>query len=238
MMHIYIFCYKAMNIFLSIINKIKYIFNPTKKYRGKYNIDAVYAFSAGGIRYFTVKDPHNLPYKRMVLASKVLNEMHLTLNRNIRDEYIDGMEAILSKQKISYTDIYTLFSILKKDAEIGADLDTYYQLASIYFFDESENPYKYNPVENKNKIKIWKKYNVNTFFLTMRIGHLLDLSPIQVKALQKSSETREKLLKELKEEVQIIKSLGKHQSKTSILAWLKGSIDSLTKRKGKLIFLI
>lgn len=134
----------------------------TEKYRTEY------AFSCGGTAYYRFADITNLPYERGLQALYIYNQIEMRCSRDFLVKYTEATDKILHGKDI---DIYTLNQmneILKQRLSMPTDVELLYQLASVAFFDASENPQVYEEEYAKKKIAKWRKDKEVTAFFSQK----------------------------------------------------------------------
>lgn len=144
-----------------------------REQKNKYRIE--YAFTSGGTKYYRFADITNLPYERGLMALVAYNEVEMRCSREFLIKYQGAVDKLLHDQKIDIFKIQQLNEILKQRLQLPTDVDLLYKLASICFFDESENPAVYEPAYAEKKIAKWRKdKGVHDFFMQTP---LLELMP-------------------------------------------------------------
>ncbi len=144
-----------------------------RKQKEKYRIE--YAFTCGGTKYYRFSDITNLPYERGLMALHVYNEVDMRCSRQFLLRYADTIDKLLREQKIDIFKINQLNEILKQRLTLTTDTDLLYKLASVCFFDKTENPAVYEPDYAEKKIAKWRKdKGVRDFFMQKP---LLELMP-------------------------------------------------------------
>lgn len=144
-----------------------------RKQKEKYRIE--YAFTSGGTKYYRFADITNLPYERGLMAMHVYSEVDMRCSRNFLIHYSDAIDKLLHSKQIDIFKINQLNEILKQRLSMTTDTELLYKLASVCFFDKTENPAVYEPEYADKKIAKWKKDNkANDFFLQKP---LLELMP-------------------------------------------------------------
>ena len=144
-----------------------------RKQKEKYRIE--YAFTSGGTKYYRFADITNLPYERGLMAMHVYSEVDMRCSRNFLIHYSDAIDKLLHSKQIDIFKINQLNEILKQRLSMTTDTELLYKLASVCFFDKTENPAVYEPEYAEKKIAKWKKDNkANDFFLQKP---LLELMP-------------------------------------------------------------
>jgi hypothetical protein len=140
----------------------------TEKYRTEY------AFTCGGTAYYRFADITNLPYERGLQALYIYNQIEMRCSRDFLLKYTEATDKILHGKDI---DIYTLNQmneILKQRLAMPTDVELLYQLASVAFFDATENPAVYEQAYAEKKIAKWRKdKEVAAFFSQKALKELM-----------------------------------------------------------------
>ncbi len=119
-----------------------------------------YAFTVGGVDYYEMDDLLNLPYERAVTCLAFYEEFNQRVNREYLVKHVEAMEKalqIVPGQPLGITDATMLTRYLKERLNFIIDGDLAYKLASVVYFDKTENPTVYDPKYNQAKIAFWKK---------------------------------------------------------------------------------
>lgn len=165
-----------------------------KEQKEKYRIE--YAFTCGGTKYYRFADITNLPYERGLMAMHTYNEVQMRCDRAFLVRYADTIDKLLHEQKIDIFKIQKLNEVLKQKLTLTAETDLMYKLASIVYFDKSENPAVYEPAYAEKKIAKWRKdKGVHDFFMQKP---LLELMPFS-QSVDTDLDTYSEMLQELKE---------------------------------------
>lgn len=132
------------------------------------------AFMSGGVQYYRFEKALEIPYERALWASAYYTELESKCSREYLLKFSKAMDASLNDKRIRYTDLAILNNQLKERLDFVVEPDLMWKIASVEFFDASENPYKYNQTHGLKKIAAWKKYeDIEAFFLRMPIGDLI-----------------------------------------------------------------
>lgn len=133
------------------------------------------AFTCEGVDYYQFDDPFNTPYRRAFTALVFYNELRMGCTRDDLKKYADTIEAIISDPKtISIGKIARLTDDLKAKLNFIYEPDILYKLASVVFFDRTENPATYDFKYGQKKIERWKQYmSVEDFFLLQPLQRLV-----------------------------------------------------------------
>jgi len=134
------------------------------------------AFTCGGTNYYQFDDAFNMPNERALTALTYYEELRMRCTREFLQEHCEAIEGILSDPKrINIPKLAILNRQLKERLDWIFEPDIAYKLASVVYFDKTENPYRYDMKYGQKKIEHWKKTKgVDDFFLQKP---LLDLIP-------------------------------------------------------------
>ncbi len=198
-----------------------------------------YSMTIGGINYYSYKDPLHGAAIRQMDAQAIFMEFEQKVDKRYLQSFSEAIKGIKGKYKeaineaikkqdfIGLMQLYNnqqreeevLFKFLGQKQEHITHVDLLYKLASVKFFDASENPNKWNEVYAEQKILHWQKYeDMDAFFLRISFGSMLpsfDTSKADLRTYTKAQ--REQLLK----------TLELHQKAYSITADNKELISSL-----------
>jgi hypothetical protein len=152
-----------------------------------------YAFTIGGIEYYSFDDTFNLPYERGLKAISFYEESRMKCSLEYLKLHTEAIDNILNGKSIKIYDIKKLNDQLAERLKFVVDIDLLYKLASVIFFDKDENPSTYEFKYNTEKIEHWKKHKeIGDFFLQMPIVQLMPflkesnrISPDYAEALRK-----------------------------------------------------
>ncbi len=165
-----------MNIFKRVYLSLKQaIFKDDVFKKSEYVIK--YAFTSGGVKYYQFDDVFNIPYRRGLEAIHAYDELAMKCDRDYLERHQKLVHDILNGDKITMNEWNLLNQIndqLKQRLEWVVVPDHIYRLASVVFFDASENPANYEISYAKSKIEHWKKSDdIDDFFLRKPIVELL-----------------------------------------------------------------
>jgi len=145
-----------------------------KKYfpESKYIIE--FSFEIAGNKYYSFSDLANIPYERGLMCLALYEQAKMNISREYLERHTEAMDTILNSKTINIYDIKTLNDQIKDRLALQLDVDLLYNLASVAFFDENENPVLYDAEYCKKKIAFWKKHKgVADFFLQKAITDFL-----------------------------------------------------------------
>ncbi len=152
-----------------MINWLKSIFFIKPKVKAGHETEL--CFTASGIDYYKFVNEFNIPYSRAMAAMDIYREL---------EEKTDSKYHKLSYQTIiemanqgNLVGIGIIASNALERMDNISNVDIMYKLASVLYFDADENPYTYDPEYADKKIKLWRKENIEDFFLRTPLNDLL-----------------------------------------------------------------
>ncbi len=152
------------------------------------------AFSIDGRTFYRFKDYFNIPYERGLKTITFYEEVRMKITYEYMQQHVEAVDKVLKSQKIDVYKLKNLNDILKERLTWYVDTDILYKLASIVFFEKSEDPRTYDFKYNAEKIEFWKKHSsVTDFFLQTP---LLELMPF-IAELEQNLATYSAITKEL-----------------------------------------
>lgn len=156
-----------------------------------------FAFEADGIKYFEFSDANNIPCERAFSAIALYEELNMRCTREYLQAHAQAVEdAINDRGGISITNLAKLNQQLKERLDLIFEPELVYKLASVIYFDETENPYKYDFKYGIEKVARWKKQNIADFFLSLPIKKLLPQTDLSNQDLEDYSRITKALTKE------------------------------------------
>ncbi len=137
-----------------------------------------HAFTAGGIDYYEFDTTANLPWKRGLKFLAIYNELDMRCDRFFLTKHTEAVENILTNSKKIGLD--EIVKIRQLNAQLKERLnwiyheDLIYKVASVVFFDATENPDDWEWKYASQKIERWKKQgDAASFFLHEPIQRLI-----------------------------------------------------------------
>ena len=133
--------------------------------------------SKNGIQYYRFIKEIMMPYGRYQMVQTYFLEYDLRMDHKLFKQYIESIEKTLdgSAGQVNIGKAFELISKMKARAELAFAPDQAYNLASIVYFDETEDLYKYDLDYNRTKISRWKEAGDLAFFYTKPLDDLLGL---------------------------------------------------------------
>jgi hypothetical protein len=160
---------------MKIWDKIKYNLFGFSKFKSTKHVTK-YAFTVGGIDYKEFDALANLPYKRAMKFFSVYDELSMKCDAYYLDAHVKAVEKLLSG-KVGLKEMSSILQLnnqLKERLTWVHSEDLVYKLASVVFFDNSENPDDWEWGYAAKKIEHWKKHeSALAFFLHEPITRLL-----------------------------------------------------------------
>jgi hypothetical protein len=161
---------------MRFIDKIKYNLFGYSKFTATKHVTK-YAFTVGGVDYKEFDTIANLPYKRALKFFSVYDELSMKCDAFYLDAHVKAVEKVLTTGKVGLKElssVLTLNNQLKERLTWVHSEDLVYKLASVVFFDNSENPDDWEWSYAAKKIEHWKKHeSALAFFLHEPIVRLL-----------------------------------------------------------------
>jgi hypothetical protein len=147
--------------------------NPFKTMAGHVIVPAI---KSGGVQYYQFNNIYQMSCLRALTALDYYDEFNQRVDREYLLKHTEAVNKILSDPKsININKLAQLNRFLEERTKFIFDADLAYKLASVMFFDESENPYFYDHKYGQTKIEKWKKdMTIDAFFLQQP---LMDLMP-------------------------------------------------------------
>jgi hypothetical protein len=99
--------------------------------------------------------------------------------------------------KVDFITLIRTIGQMESRIELGFEAETTYRLASVHYFDDTEDLYTYDKTHNDVKIALWKEAKAVDFFYTRPMSELLGLINSSPEDLQTFIEQQTALLKEL-----------------------------------------
>jgi len=156
----------------------------------------IYAFTIGTRHYFRFDDPMNTPYERALKCLVYYKELEMNCDRDFLKAHTEAIDNMLMKGRFTIDDLVnvkTLNNQLKQRLELPKEPDLMYKLASVVFFDQTENPRVYEFKYGESKIFFWKKNTeLHDFFLSSPLKSLIPYLEVAGENLQMFSEMTQK----------------------------------------------
>lgn len=166
------------------------------------------AFTCGGRRFYRFKEEYEQPAGRYKYFYAFMREIEMHCSLEKLSQYTEAFEKILNganpKKGINLGDLWKLVWNLKTIVALDFDPALVKKLASVTYFDETEDLTTYDMEYGKKKIALWEEHNMHDFFLMSPIGDLLGLKHISVESLEDFLKIRTAILEELDSSLQTV----------------------------------
>lgn len=120
------------------------------------------AFISGGIQYFMHIEIAGMAAGRAFSAIQFNEEHEMKVDKPYLDAFIKSSKEALNANDKVLAGHY--LKVLEQRQKFIIEPDILYKLASVVFFDESENPFSYDPTYGAAKVEKWKEEEVEHFF--------------------------------------------------------------------------
>lgn len=181
-----------------MLNKIKAWFKRDKDKTNLYhptfidhiekaeNSDKGLNLKIGGIQYYRFKKEISMPWGRYMYLQTFLSEAGLRLSTDLLKKYMENLTKILNGNKgiIELGKAFQIIGQIQSRCELAFEVDTTYRLASVLYFDDTEDLYSYDKAYNDKKIQSWKEAKTLDFFYMMPMTEFLNLSASSPQDLQ------------------------------------------------------
>lgn len=157
------------------------------------------AFQIKGVQYYRFKQETKIPYGRYQVLQSFLLSYDLRMDYTLFKAYLEQIESVLNgaKGSINLAKAFELIEKMKARAALAFDPAQAYNIASVVYFDQNEDLYKYDSIHNQNKIAAWKEAGQLDFFYTRPISELLGLSNFSESALTEYIKEASDLIRDL-----------------------------------------
>lgn len=187
------------NWFKSLVKKKKSIKNPP------YNIyhpdvagNIEFAFECKGVKYYRAVKDYILPTGRYKWIDATLNEVDIRMTLPTLRAYIGKLKKNLDGSNgINLGEAWKVIYAMETRCDLGFTPETVKRLASVMYFDETEDLRDYDHEYGQKKVKFWEENGVYDFFLTTPIAELLNLKPGSEEYLRKYIQEADQILKDL-----------------------------------------
>ncbi len=168
-------------------------------------IDAVEpAFKVGEVQYYRFKSEVRMPWSRYTIMQTLLSAQDLRMDHELLAGFIQVMRKainISAKGTIDLTTLIRTIDAMDSRMCFQFEVNTTYALASVMYFDDTEDMYHYDKAHNEKKVKTWMEAKVVDFFYTRPMGELLGLSNTSPQDLVAFMDQQRELLAVLNEPI-------------------------------------
>jgi hypothetical protein len=159
-----------------------------------------FAFECNGVKYYRYKKDYDISVGRFKFIDAFLYEVEIRMDLRTLTSYIETIEKHIdgAKGTINLGKAWQIIHAMKtRTKDLGWSPETVKRLASVIFFDDTEDLTTYDMEYGKKKIEFWEKSDKYAFFLTMPISELLGLTNTSEIALRTYIQQAEAVIKDL-----------------------------------------
>lgn len=145
-----------------------------------------YVFTVAGVDYFQFKAEVEIPAGRYTWIDAFMREHEMRMSLDVLRGYIGALREQLSGElgEINIGNATILLYKMETRTNLAFSPETIRRLASVIYFDASENLKTYDQDYGKKKIATWEKHKFIDFFLCRPLKELLGLHDTSVESLQ------------------------------------------------------
>lgn len=155
-----------------------------------------YAFSLNDRDYYNFDDFNSTPMDRAFNALAFFNELDMRCTREFLQAHCQAVDNMINDTKaIKLTEIVKLNMQLKERLDFLFEPEIAYKLCGVVFFDETENPNRYEYKKGLEKTKLFREIPISDFFLSKPIGRYVPLTRLSINDLPEYFETVTKITK-------------------------------------------
>lgn len=137
-----------------------------------------FAFESGGKRYYRYADVYQMPLLRAKASAWVYELLELKCSHEYLNLFSDEIIKLIVEPKQDKGKIIQLCNDLKVRLSMTVDPEVIWLLASVMFFDETENLKTWDLGYAKQKIEFWKKNGgLEDFFFGTPLREYLPFMP-------------------------------------------------------------
>lgn len=124
-----------------------------------------FAFRKGGKNFYQFKDLLDMPYKRYQACRMFASEVNLRIdNKTLRESMQQAIDLIVNEKNA--TKAVKILMTIQEKAEIPLTFEPSYRLCSAVYFYYGENVDDYDYAVGDEKIDIFKKEGLDSFFFS------------------------------------------------------------------------
>jgi hypothetical protein len=168
---------------MTLLFKIKSLFKRDKAIYNVYHPDLKAkvepAFRSNGIQYYRYLKDVDMFWGRYMFMNTFLYEQNLRITLPMLEKYLDSIEKTLNgntKGVIELGKVFQIIGQIKSRCALAFETETTYRLASVLYFDDTEDLWKYDKAYNDKKIAAWREAKMVDFFYQKPMTEFLNLS--------------------------------------------------------------
>jgi len=159
------------------------------------------AFKVKGKTYYRFKDDFRMPAGRYKYVYAAAREVDLRMDMETLVAYVKAFKECLNPSNIgkpiNLERMWQLVFNLESRTKLQFEPATVRKLASVVYFDDSEELDTWDKKYAEQKIKFWTDNNCYDFFLTRPIAELLNVSGASITSLEEYIQTSEMIIQGL-----------------------------------------
>jgi hypothetical protein len=158
------------------------------------------AFEVKGKKYYRFKKELQLPAGRYKYVYSMLRETDLRMNLETLKNFVTEFKNVLNggpKKIIAIGDLWKLINNLESRISLAFEPETVERLASVVYFDDTEDLSTWDRKHGLEKVAFWKANKSMDFFLTSPMGELLGVSGISIESLEEYIQTTTGIIQDL-----------------------------------------
>lgn len=172
-----------------------------------------YAFSIDDTDYFQYQDFNNTPMDRAFNALCFFNELDMKCDRDFLKAHCTAVDNLINDTKsIKLTEIVKLNLQIKERLDLLFEPDIAYKLCGVVFFDETENPNRYEHKKGIEKANVFRQVPISDFFLSQPINRFVPLTHLSISDFQTSCEV---IMKITRKQLEYISTMLSEDNKNS-----------------------
>jgi hypothetical protein len=158
-----------------------------------------YAFTVAGVDYFQFKQEVEIPAGRYAWIDAFMREHEMRMSPEVIKGYIAAIREQISGElgQINLPNVAILLYKMETRTNLAFSPETIRRLASVIYFDVSENLKTYDQEHGNKKIATWQKHKFIDFFLCRPLKELLGLHDTSVESLQTYIAQSQQILQDL-----------------------------------------
>lgn len=183
--------------------KIKRLFKRRQDIKNVYHRDlegkVEPAFRANGKQYYRFVKDVEMYWGRYMFLQTFLYEQNLRMDLKMLGAYMDKLIKVLNGTKgvIELGKAFQIIGQIQSRCELAFETETTYRLASVLYFDDTEDLWTYDKPYNDKKIISWKEARTVDFFYQQPMTEFLNLSNSLPADLQTFMERQKEILEGL-----------------------------------------
>lgn len=131
-------------------------------------------FTLEGVDYYAFTSTSDTACLRAIKVMTFYTELTMRVDAEYLDLHLEACDKIFNSTRVDIYKLKQYHDFLKERRKWIVDTDLVYKLASVVYFDASENPLDYDFEYNQKKIALWKRQaKITDFFFSAPIIRLI-----------------------------------------------------------------